>query len=216
MDCSLPGSSVPWDSPRKNTVVSCHFLLQGIFPTRELSPGVLRCRQILYRLSYKGMTCRLCHFCWIVLNTIKYAWWLSPRDIRDTASIPGSERSPDWEDPLEEGVAWRIPWTEEPSDSPRHLCSAHILLFKTLFTSSPPGSHHLQPCTYNSLCQDVPLPAHRQCAWNGIAVSPTDSLWDAPCTAGGMVIPTVTQDQNWEVILDFSFFLSLPIQPTIG
>ena len=176
MDCSLPGSSVPWDSPRKNTVVSCHFLLQGIFPTRELSPGVLRCRQILYRLSYKGMTCRLCHFCWIVLNTIKYAWWLSPR----------------------------------------HLCSAHILLFKTLFTSSPPASHHLQPCTYNSLCQDVPLPAHRQRAWNGIAVSPTDSLWDAPCTVGGMVIPTVTQDQNWEVILDFSFFLSLPIQPTIG
>ena len=34
MDCSLPGSSVQWDSPAKNTGVGCHFLLQGIFPTQ--------------------------------------------------------------------------------------------------------------------------------------------------------------------------------------
>ena len=31
-----------------------HFLLQGIFPTQESNPGLLHCRQILYRLSYKG------------------------------------------------------------------------------------------------------------------------------------------------------------------
>ena len=31
-----------------------HFLLQGIFLTQELSPGLLHCRQILYRLSYEG------------------------------------------------------------------------------------------------------------------------------------------------------------------
>ena len=29
MDCSLPGSSVHGDSPGKDTVVGCHFLLQG-------------------------------------------------------------------------------------------------------------------------------------------------------------------------------------------
>ena len=34
--------------------MGCHFLLQGIFPTQELNPGVLHCRQILYQLSYKG------------------------------------------------------------------------------------------------------------------------------------------------------------------
>ena len=28
MDCSPPGSSVHWDSPGKNTGVSCHALLQ--------------------------------------------------------------------------------------------------------------------------------------------------------------------------------------------
>ena len=32
----------PWDSPGKNTAVGCHFLLQGIFPTQELNPHLLR------------------------------------------------------------------------------------------------------------------------------------------------------------------------------
>ena len=30
------------------------FLLQGIFPTQESNLGLLHCRQILYRLNYKG------------------------------------------------------------------------------------------------------------------------------------------------------------------
>ena len=34
MDCSLPGSSVHGDSPRKNTGMGCCALLQGIFPTQ--------------------------------------------------------------------------------------------------------------------------------------------------------------------------------------
>ena len=37
----------PWDSPGQNTGVCCHSLLQGIFPTQGLNPG-LQCRQILY------------------------------------------------------------------------------------------------------------------------------------------------------------------------
>ena len=35
MDCSPPGSSIHVDSPRKNTGVGCHALLQGIFPTQD-------------------------------------------------------------------------------------------------------------------------------------------------------------------------------------
>ena len=31
-----------WDSPRKNTRVGCHFLLQGIFLTQGLNPHLLR------------------------------------------------------------------------------------------------------------------------------------------------------------------------------
>ena len=44
----------PWDFPGKNTGVGHHFLLQGIFPTQGLNLGLLHCRPILYRLSYKG------------------------------------------------------------------------------------------------------------------------------------------------------------------
>ena len=35
----------PWCFPGKNTGMSCHFLLQGIFPTQGLNPGFLHCSQ---------------------------------------------------------------------------------------------------------------------------------------------------------------------------
>ena len=54
MDCSPPGSSVHGDSPGKNTGVDCHALLQRIFQTQGLNPGLPHCRQILYHLSHKG------------------------------------------------------------------------------------------------------------------------------------------------------------------
>ena len=41
----------PWNSPGKNTRVGCHALLQGIFPTWELNPGLLHCRQFLNWLN---------------------------------------------------------------------------------------------------------------------------------------------------------------------
>ena len=50
--CSPPGSSVHGDSPGKSTGVGC--LLQGIFPTQGLNPGLPHCRRILYRLSHQG------------------------------------------------------------------------------------------------------------------------------------------------------------------
>ena len=53
MECSPPGSSVHGDSPGKNTEVSCHALLQEIFPTQGWSPGLLHCRQILYHFSHQ-------------------------------------------------------------------------------------------------------------------------------------------------------------------
>ena len=37
----------------KNTGVGSHCLLQGIFPTPGLNPGLLHCRQILYCLSHQ-------------------------------------------------------------------------------------------------------------------------------------------------------------------
>ena len=55
---SPPGSSVHGSSGR-NTGVGCHFLLQGIFLTRESNLSLLHCRQILYWLSYEGSPCSL-------------------------------------------------------------------------------------------------------------------------------------------------------------
>ena len=48
MDCS------PWKSPGQNTGVGSVSLLQGIFPTQGLNPGLPHCRRILYQLSHKA------------------------------------------------------------------------------------------------------------------------------------------------------------------
>ena len=44
----------PWKSPGQNTGVGSCSLLQGIFPTQRLNPGLPHCRQILYQLTHQG------------------------------------------------------------------------------------------------------------------------------------------------------------------
>ena len=96
MDYSLPSSSVcPWSSLGR-TGVGCDSLLQGLFPTQGLKPGLLHCRQILYCLSHKGS---------LPVQEMQETW----------------VQSLGWEDLLEEGMAhhsgilaWKIPWAEEP------------------------------------------------------------------------------------------------------
>ena len=55
---ALQADSIPAEPQRKpkNTGVGTLSLLQGIFLTQELSQGLLHCRQILYQLSYQGIT----------------------------------------------------------------------------------------------------------------------------------------------------------------
>ena len=43
----------PWNSPGQNTGVGSLSLLQGIFLTQGLNPGIPPCRRILYQLSHK-------------------------------------------------------------------------------------------------------------------------------------------------------------------
>ena len=43
-----------WDFPGNSPGVDCYFLLQGIFPTQGLNPGLPHCRQTLYCLSHQG------------------------------------------------------------------------------------------------------------------------------------------------------------------
>ena len=51
----------PWNSPGQNTGVGSHSLLQGIFPTQGLNPGLQHCKQILYQQSERRWTnvCKL-------------------------------------------------------------------------------------------------------------------------------------------------------------
>ena len=75
----------PWDFPGKSTGVGCSFHPQGIFPTQELNPGFLHCRQILYWLSYEGnpwLRHRL-EWCWMLsfgneLRSFCHFWGCSP------------------------------------------------------------------------------------------------------------------------------------------
>ena len=56
----------PWNSLGQNTGVGSLSLLQGIFPTQGLSPGLPHCRRILYQLRHMGSPRILkwvaCHF----------------------------------------------------------------------------------------------------------------------------------------------------------
>ena len=56
----------PWDVPDKNTAVRCHFLLQGIFPTRGLNCISCICKWIPYHLSHLGSTFPLFSFCYFL------------------------------------------------------------------------------------------------------------------------------------------------------
>ena len=56
MSDSLPPHELysPWNSPGQNAGVGSHSLLQGIFPTQGLNPGLPHCKGILYQLSHQG------------------------------------------------------------------------------------------------------------------------------------------------------------------
>ena len=48
------GLYCPWNSPGQNTGVGNLYFLQGIFLTQKSNRHLLRCRRILYQLSYQG------------------------------------------------------------------------------------------------------------------------------------------------------------------
>ena len=122
MDCSLPGSSVLGDSPGKNNRVSCLALLQGIFPIQGLNPGLLHCRQILYRLSHQGLWVRSKSYLFKSLLAKVYRWihFQLPQLRVDTyTSREGAETIQKESYQIVYGyhssiLAWRIPWMEKP------------------------------------------------------------------------------------------------------
>ena len=96
----------PWDFPGKNTGVGCHFLLQGIFLNQESNPGLLHCRQILYRLSYErnlGVVLNSTLFLNQTLSSMPSNLWFPHFLLSEKAMATHSST-----------LAWRIPWMEEP------------------------------------------------------------------------------------------------------
>ena len=69
----------PWNSPGLITGVGTLSLLQGIFPTQGLNPGLPHCRRILYQLSHKR--------CPRILEGVAYP---SPADLPDPGIKSGS------------------------------------------------------------------------------------------------------------------------------
>ena len=56
----------PWNFPGQNTGVGSLSLIQGIFPTQRLNPGLMHCRWILYQLSYQGICIPTANSCWCI------------------------------------------------------------------------------------------------------------------------------------------------------
>ena len=103
----------PWNSPGQNTGVGSLSLLQGIFPTQQLNPDLLHCRQILYQLSHKGsqalvyihVNCFMQMYC-TVLRTFRGRSYY-PHSIVEEAKVNPQF----WSLVLEWG--WLVSWSAE-------------------------------------------------------------------------------------------------------
>ena len=77
-----------WNSPGKNTGVSYHFFLQGIFPIQGSNLGLLHCRQILDHLSHQGSPGKYLYYFFSVLFQViaKYFTFTSVKQLKKYAS----------------------------------------------------------------------------------------------------------------------------------
>ena len=137
----------PWNSPGQNTGVGSLSLLQRIFSTQGLNPGLLHCGWILYQLSHKGS---LGILEWVAYPFSSRSSWPKIKlgsSALQADSLPtelSGKPYQGWEDPLEEGtairssiLAWRIPWTVQFMGSQR---VGHVwVAFTFTFLSFIPG-----------------------------------------------------------------------------
>ena len=90
----------PWDFPGNSTGVDCHFLLQGIFPTQGLNPGLPHCRQTLKQAFITVSLLRRTKLPFIECAYVQGRGFPCgsvvkklPANAGDMGSIPGSGRS---------------------------------------------------------------------------------------------------------------------------
>ena len=117
----------PWNSPGQNTGVGSLSLLQGIFPTQGLNPGLPHCKRILYQLSYPysitlyNISTVCCGIFWFVPSHISSKLWalaltcwylpsfwasLVAQTVKNLLAMWETwVQSLGWEDPLEKFIA---------------------------------------------------------------------------------------------------------------
>ena len=117
-----PQAPLSIDSLGKNTGVSCHSLLQGIFPTWGLNPGLLHCRQILYHLSYPGRPI-------LLLQLLRCFSRVLPCATLWTAAHQA---------PLSTGFSRQEYWSELPFPSPRPILMQCKFIFDHICKDPPP------------------------------------------------------------------------------
>ena len=108
MDCSLLGSSVHGILQARILELSCCALLQGIFLTQGWNLGLLHCRQMIYRLSYEGISVGCMYI--LMADVRVYLGFPGGSDGKESACnagepylVPGSGRFP-----------WRRGWQPTP------------------------------------------------------------------------------------------------------
>ena len=82
-------ASLSMDSPGKNIGVGCRVLLQGIFPTQGLNPGILHCRQMFYPLSHQGLNIFKKHLSplFLIATILTGMWWYLTEVLNCISSI---------------------------------------------------------------------------------------------------------------------------------
>ena len=65
----------PRDFPGKNTGIGCHVLLQGVFPTQESNPSLLRWQADSLPLSHHERPYILYMFYYVIYIFVYKVWW---------------------------------------------------------------------------------------------------------------------------------------------
>ena len=109
----------PWDSPCKNTGVSCHALFWGIFPTQGSNRHLL----CLLHWQLGSLSLEPPGKPLFIIKSVYCEWTsLVAQKVKRLPTMCKTRvQSLDWEDLLQKEMAthpsvlaWKIPWTEEP------------------------------------------------------------------------------------------------------
>ena len=149
------GPYSPWNSPGQNTGVGCFSLLQGIFPTQGLNPGLLHCRWILYQLHHKESPRILA---WVAYPFYSRSSW--PRNQTWVSCISGRLFT-NWA--MREALFWKrlilknflivvkatqhvfncmIQWHQAHSHCWASLTNIHLLNFSAILLGIDPEKNH--------------------------------------------------------------------------